>query len=92
MSTVERNKGTLICAGIDTENLTEETLDELREEGFMILDGEVYEVLWEVKREEDCSHFVEMKETPTGGISFHTMHYNGVTCLEELLEEGLNKL
>jgi hypothetical protein len=90
MSDMERNKGKLIPTGIDTENYTDEDFDTLYENGFMLIDGEVYEVEWEVKRE-DCYDFADVVEHDDGSISFHTYQYN--SCgLEDVLHHALKKM
>lgn len=92
MSEYERNKGKLVPTGIDTENYTGEDFDTLYENGFVIVDGEVYEVEWEVEAETDSYDFCEVKENEDGSIDFHTLHYNGgghwTELVEETLEEG----
>jgi len=92
MSTTERNKGTLKYAGIDIENFSEGNFDTHRENGYLVLDGDIYKVTYEVEAEQDVCDFSEIKEEANGTFSFHTLHYNGGGCLEEVLEEALNKL
>jgi len=77
MSAYERNKGTLIPTGIDTEHYTDDNFDDLYSEGFIVVDGEVYEVEWEIQED--------------GSISFHSLHYNGGCSLEDMIEDALNK-
>lgn len=90
MSTVERNKGKLIPTGIYTHNLTQETIDTHLENGFVVVDKEMYKVEWEVHRELDCSDFADVSVNPdTGVISFHTMHYNGGVHWTEVVQEAL---
>ena len=48
MSEYERNKGKLIPVGVDTEHFTDEDFGAYTENGFAVIDGEVYEVQWEV--------------------------------------------
>ena len=47
MSEYERNKGKLIPVGVDTEHFTDDDYDTYTENGFAVIDGEVYEVEWE---------------------------------------------
>lgn len=89
MSTIERNKGKLIRANIDTENYTDEDFDTLHENGFVLVDGEIYEVEWEVKAEKDCSYFADVKVNTDGSIDFHTLHYNGGAYWTEVIEGAL---
>ena len=92
MSEVERNKGKLIPTGIDTELFNEEDFDNLFENGFVEINGEIYEVQWEVKRDTDTlDYFAEVTENPDGSIDFHTMHYNGGGHWTEVVEWALNK-
>lgn len=56
----------------------------------MLIDGEVYEVEWEVKRG-DGYDFADEVEHDDGSISFHTYHYNGGASLAEVIEGELNK-
>jgi hypothetical protein len=90
MSTVERNKGVLIATDIDTEHFTEEDFETYSENGFVIIDNEIYEVQWEVQRETDCDYFVDVEvNKETGSIYFHTMHYNGGAHWTEVVERAL---
>lgn len=91
MSDYERNKGKLIPTGIDTENYTEEDFDTLYDNGFVIVNGEVYKVEWEVEAETDSYDFCEVKENEDGSINFHTMHYNGGAFFTEIIENALSK-
>lgn len=92
MSTVERNKGLLIPQNIDTENFTEEDFETYSENGFVVLDDEIYAVQWEVQRETDCDYFADVHyDAKTGCIHFHTMHYNGGAHWTEVVEGALNK-
>ena len=91
MSEVERNKGKLIPTGIDTELFNEEDFDNLFENGFVEINGEIYEVQWEVKRDTCSDYFADVTENPDGSIDFHTMHYNGGGHWTEVVEEALNK-
>lgn len=92
MSEVERNKGRLIPVNIDTEHYTEDDFDDLYAEGFVNINGEIYEVQWEVKRDTDTpDYFADVTENPDGSIDFHTMHYNGGGHWAEVVEEVLNR-
>lgn len=89
MSTIERNKGRLVPTNIDTENYTDEDFDTLHENGLVLIDGEIYEVEWEVKSEEDCPYFADVKVNTDGSIDFHTLHYNGGAYWTEVVEGAL---
>lgn len=92
MSEVERNKGRLIPTGIDTEHFTDDDWDDMYSEGMVCIDGELYTVEWEVKRDTDsCDYFAEVKENEDGSIDFHTMHYNGGGHWSEVVEGALNE-
>lgn len=89
MSTVERNKGKLIPTNVDTEFFSEDDFDSYTENGYMVIDGEIYEVEWEVEGEYDCSYFADVVVNADGSINFHTLHYNGGGSLEEVIESQL---
>lgn len=89
MSSIERNKGKLIPVNIDTENYTDNDFDTLAENNMYIINGEVYEVRWEVEGEKDCSYFADVKVNPDGSIDFHTLHYNGGGFWTEVIEDKL---
>lgn len=92
MSEVERNKGRLIPVNINTEHHTEDDFDDLYTEGFVNINGEIYEVQWEMKRDTDTpDYFADVTENPDGSIDFHTMHYNGSGHWTEVVEEALNR-
>lgn len=91
MSEMERNKGKLIPIGVDTELFSEEDFETYQENGFMVIDNEIYEVKWFVRRDTDCYDFAEVRENDDGSIDFHTYHYNGGACLEEVIEGKLKK-
>jgi len=88
MSEMERNKGKLIPIGVDTELFSEEDFDTYTDNGFIIIDGEVYSVEWEVNGETDFPQFADIKQNTDGSISFHTYHYNS-GCWIELVEDAL---
>lgn len=90
MSTVERNKGVLIPQNIDTEHFTEDDFEMYCENGFIVIDGEIYSVQWEVKRETDCDYFADVHYDKVGNIHFHTMHYNGGGHWLEVVEDALS--
>jgi len=92
MSSYERNKGKLIPTGMDTEHFTEDDWENLYEQGFFDIDGEVYEVVWEVKRDGDQYEFAEVNVNEDGSIDFHTLHYNGGAHWTEVVEEALMKM
>ena len=91
MSSYERNKGKLVPVNIDTEHFTDEDWEDLIDNGFQVIDGEVYEVVWEVKGNTDCFDFANVKINEDGSINFHTMHYNGGAHWTEMIEWELKR-
>lgn len=91
MSENERNKGKLIPTGIDTELFSDDDFEAYLENGFEIIDGEIYEVEWEVRRETDCNEFAEVIENEDGTINFHTYHHNGGGHWTELVVDELKR-
>lgn len=90
MSEVERNKGKLIPTGIDTEHFTDDDYESCEENGLVRIDGELYEVIWEVRRDTDTpDYFADVKVNQDGSIDFHTMHYNGGGHWTEVVENAL---
>ena len=89
MSEFERNKGKLIPTGVDTEHFTEDDFDTYTENGFAVIDGEIYEVEWEVEREVGGYEFVDVEQHKDGTITFHTYHYNGGAHWTEVIEHAL---
>lgn len=87
MSCFERNKGVLHLTGIDTEHYTDEDFETLWENNMVVVDGEVYEVTYEVKSDESES-FAYVNVKKDGTVEFHTQHYNGGGSLEEVLESA----
>tara|TARA_Y100000310_G_scaffold74348_1_gene70476 strand:+ start:12562 stop:12846 length:285 start_codon:yes stop_codon:yes gene_type:complete len=92
MSDMERNKGLLIPECIDIEEYTEEDFDTLYDNGFLVIDGEVYSVHYEIRREKDSGGFAEVEVQDNGTIKFHTYHYNGGGSLGDVIEEAYRKL
>lgn len=89
MSEYERNKGKLIPVDVDTEHFTDEDFETYTENGFAVIDGEVYEVQWEVKSESDAPDFSDVRVNEDGSIDFHTYHYNGGAYWTEVVEKAL---
>lgn len=89
MSDIERNKGKLIPTGIDTEGFSEDDYSTYEENGFVVIDGEIYTVEWEVYRETECYSFADVKVMDDGTIYFHTLHYNGGAHWTEVVESQL---
>jgi hypothetical protein len=90
MSEMEHNKGRLIPVGIDTEHFTEEDFDSLCDNGMVVIDGEVYEVQWEIQRG-GLYGFAYVDEHEDGSISFNTYHYNGGGHWTEVVGRALEK-
>ena len=88
MSDMEHNKGKLIPTNIDTELFDEEAFEQYSENGFVVIDGEIYSVEWEVKRGK-LYDFAYVDEHEDGSISFNTYHYNGGAHWTEVVERAL---
>ena len=91
MSEYERNKGKLIPVGVDTEHFTDDDFETYAENGFAVIDGEVYEVQWEVKRDYDAPEFADVHVNEDGSIDFHTYHYNGGAHWTEIIEDVIKR-
>ncbi|MNQ89735.1 hypothetical protein D3C85_1050510 [compost metagenome] len=90
MSDYERNKGKLIPQFIDTEHFSDDTFEEYEENGFVVIDREIYKVEWELKRFQDYVEFADVQVNEnTGVITFHTLHYNGGAHWTEVIEGAL---
>lgn len=89
MSEMERNKGKLIPTGIDTSDFSEDDFDTYCENGFLEVDGEIYEVKWEVRRDSDGVEFADVQVNEDGSIDFHTYHYNGSMYWTEVVAEHM---
>ena len=89
MSEYERNKGKLIPVDVDTEHFTCNDFDTYTENGFEVIDNQIYEVEWEIQRDTDCGDICEVVENADGTINFHTYHYNGGAHWTELIEDAL---
>ena len=92
MSELERNKGRLKYAGVDSSDFSEEEFEVYEENGFAVIDNEIYEVEWEVRRGYDAPEFAEVKHEPDGWISFHTYHHNGGAHWTEVVSEAMDEL
>lgn len=88
MSDMEHNKGKLIPTNIDTELFDEDAFEQYTDNGFVVIDGEIYSVEWEIKRGE-LYDFAYVDEHEDGSISFNTWHYNGGGHWTEVVEEAL---
>lgn len=88
MSEMEYNKGKLVPTGIDTELFDDDAFDQYMENGYEVIDGEIYEVIWETRRGV-LYDFCNVKENDDGSIEFETYHYNGGGHWTELVEKKL---
>lgn len=86
---MEYNKGTLKPVSIDTELFNEDDFDNLRDNGFVIIHGDVYQVDWIVKHAEEPPEVLNVKENDDGSISFETYHYNGGAHWTEVVEGAI---
>lgn len=90
MSRMERNKGRLIPTGIDTENFDDDAIETYEENGFVVIDGEIYKPEFEVygsMPEDNGFAYVDVDEN--GVIHFHTLHHNGGAHWTEVVESHL---
>lgn len=90
MSEMEYNKGKLVPTGVDTELFSEDDFETYRENGFEVIDGEVYEVQWEIRRG-DLDEIARASVDDDGAIHFETYHYNGGAHWTEVVEQALDK-
>jgi hypothetical protein len=91
VSSMEINKGKLIPVGVDTEHFTCEEFETYEENGFIVIDGEIYEVQWEIKRDTDDDGLAYITQNNDGTIDFFTRHYNGGGCFQEVIEFELTR-
>lgn len=92
MSDYERNKGVLKPVNVDTEHFTDEDYEIYCDNGFYVIDGNIYLPSFEVKGETSCDSFEEVEVQEDGSIRFHTLHYNGGGCLQEVIEDSLRRI
>ena len=90
MSSLERNKGRLVPV-TDNPTLGFADFDTLYDLGMFRINNKEYKVEWEVKADEECFYFADVKENPDGSIDFHTLHYNGGGYWTEVIEEALKE-
>jgi hypothetical protein len=91
---MEYNRGRLIPTGIDPEIYSEnpdELDDLLHDNGLVSIDGEIYQVEWQNKREQ-LYGFQRVKLNDDGSIDFETYHYNGGGHWTECVESALGDL
>jgi hypothetical protein len=88
MSYLERNNGRLYPIWVDTENFDDEAFEAYEENGYMVIDREIYRVDWDVKSSQSGG-FSDVKVGIQGIIHFHTMHHNGGASLSEVIEDAL---
>jgi hypothetical protein len=91
MSSMETNKGKLIPVGVDTEHFTDEEYEAYEENGFVVIDGEVYEVEWDTKGYTEDDGFAYITQNNDGTIDFFTRHYNGGGYFQEVIESELTR-
>lgn len=89
MSHTERNKGRLYPMFIDTENFDDEAFETYEENGFVVIDREIYKPDWDVKGSEG-EYFADVKVDDRGVIHFHTLHHNGGAHWTEVVESALS--
>lgn len=89
MSQMEHNKGRLVPTHIDTELFDDDAFEAYSENGYVVMDGEIYSVEWEIKGGE-LYGFADVSQDRYGNIEFNTYHYNGGAHWTEVVEEALN--
>lgn len=89
MSHTERNKGRLYPTWIDTENFNDEAFETYEENGFVVIDREIYKPDWDV-RGSTGEYFADVKVDDHGVIHFHTLHHNGGAHWTEVVESALS--
>lgn len=89
MSETEINKGLLVPHPSQSD-LTEEEIDNLLDNGCMMINDILYSVEFEIEHQTD-PFFSHTTRNGDGSINFFTMHYNGGGSLQEVIEESLNK-
>lgn len=90
MSYTERNKSRLIPTWIDTENFDEDAFETYEENGFMVIDREIYRVDWDLNGSRSTTeYFADVNVDDHGVIHFHTLHHNGGASLTEVIENAL---
>lgn len=89
MSSTERNKGRLYPMFIDTELFSDETFEDYEENGYVVIDREIYRPDWDV-RGSTGEYFADVKVDPHGVIHFHTLHHNGGADWTEIVESALS--
>lgn len=88
MSSMERNKGTLIPY---THKLTDDMYEEPWEYGLMFVNDVAYNISYEIEAETENDGFSHATVREDGRIDFHTHHYNGGAGLQEVIEAALDK-
>ena len=93
MSSLERNKGTLVYIGekifTKPSKLTEDEYEQwVIENSFMTIGEKLYKVTYEVQSEEEDLYFQHVLLSGKR-IHFHTIHYNGDSSLEEVLTSAI---
>ncbi len=90
MSEMEYNRGKLIPVEVDTELFSEDDFETYRESGFEVIDGEIYEVQFDVRRG-DLDEISRVSQHDDGTIYFETYHHNGAAYWAEVVEQALAK-
>ena len=99
MSDYERNKGKLVPFNGTVEDLNnmfnkEIGIDDLPYDTggmYAIVNDKIYQVQWEIRREDDVPEFADVKVNEDGSIDFHTYHYNGGGYWTEVVEGALEE-
>ena len=88
MSETWHCKGVLKPTNIDTENFSEDDFETYKEEGFVVADGEIYEVVYEIN-EVFCNGLSTFFEDSNRNVEFECVFNDGGTWIGEILQEYL---
>ncbi len=105
MSRYEYNKGKLVPFGVMDEERAisivkevpkyyDNAIDAIREDaeyGVVELNGEWYQVSFDIRRGDFDPDFCDIQRNENGTINFSSNHYNGGAHWTEVLEEALKK-
>lgn len=87
MSSVVRNKGTLYPTNRHPDTYKKNEIED--SETLFLIHGKVYEVVYEVEREDFDDCFCELYKFPDGSVYFHTIHHCSGGHWTEIVEQHL---
>ena len=89
MSNIGRIKGKLYPSGIDTEHFTEEDYESLIKDGMIVIDGEVYEVEYDID-DDVIVPFTDLVFLENGCVLFDAVYYSDQESLQTLVDEAVD--